>query len=376
MSLFTVTGMSSAADVDAVENWAKDVWSHAVLYENENNPILQKFAFTGRAQFDYVVIDGEGTTAGGPGRDLSYDNFNTRRLRAGFKAGLFQDFTLHVEADFDPDEDPFYRRLTDANLAWKPSDAFELKIGKQGMGFTLDGKTSSKELLTIDRSALSGNLWFSNEYIPGITVSGELGNWHYSTGFFSQGEQDNEFGEFNSGTSWVGTIGYDLSDMTGADTAVVAFDYVINEENPSSPALFTNRSFGQIASLNTIWEKDQYGFRGDVSFGDGFLGQPDVWGLVLMPYYDITDRLQLVARYTFLKSDGNDGVRYNGYDSIVVNGRRGDQYQEGYLGFNYYLYEHKIKLQTGLQYISMRDQANNGGAFDGFNLTTGIRFSW
>lgn len=355
----------------------EDLWSHAVLYKNKENPYLQKLAFTGRLQLDYAMIEGEGyPMAGVRENDLDYDWGGWRRLRAGFKATVLNDFTLHGEADFNPDEAPVYQKLTDAYIAWSCNEAFEIKVGKQGMGFTLDGTTSSKELITIDRNNLTNNLWFTNEYAPGVTVGGEIGKWSYTAGLFSQGEDDGEFGNFDAGTSWLASIGYDLSGMTGADETSVALNYVFNEETPSNPALFTNRSLGNIVSLNFRYEQDAFGFRSDLAHGDGFLGQSDMWGLVLMPYYNFNDKLQAVLRYTFIESEDDNGVRFARYESEAMLGTKGDQYQEIYLGLNYYICGHKLKLQTGLQYASMEDDAKNGGEYDGWGWTTGLRLSW
>jgi phosphate-selective porin OprO and OprP len=377
VSSLCLSAGARAEEADAFKSLMDDVWDKAVLYKNPDNPYIQKLAFTGRAQLDYAVIEGEGDPAAGvTDSDLDYEFGGWRRLRGGFKATVFNDFTLHTEADFNPDENPWYQRITDAYVAWAPCEAFELKVGKQGMGFTLDGSTSSKELITIDRNNLSNNLWFTNEYVPGITAGGKIDNWLYTVGLFSQGEEDGEFGNFDGGTSWLATIGYDLSGLTGGDESVIALDYVFNEETPSNPSLFTNRSLGNIFSLNFRHEKDAFGFRGDIAYGDGFLGQSDMWGLVLMPYYNINDKLQAVFRYTFIESDSDNGVRFARYESEPMLGRRGDQYQEAYLGLNYFIYGHKLKLQTGLQYVSMRDQADDGGAFDGLAWTTGIRLSW
>lgn len=355
----------------------KQIFDSVVLYKNDSNPVIQKFALTGRAQFDYSYVDGDAQLSGErSSRNLSHDQFNTRRLRAGFKATLFEDFTLHAEADFDPDESPFYRRLTDVYLAWEPSEKFEVKVGKQSMGYTLDGKTSSKELLTIDRNNLTNNLWFTTEYLPGVTVGGKTGNWSYRTGVFSQGESDNEFGQFNAGTTLQASIGYDFAKSLEAKEARLALDYVYNEATPSSPALFTNRSLENIVSLNFQYEKDDFGFRADLAAGDGFGGQSDLWGIAVTPFYNITEKLQVVARYTFVESSSDNGVRFGGYEAEQVVGARGDQYQEGYLGLNYYIYGHKLKLQTGVQYLSMRDNADDGGHFDGLALTAGLRISW
>jgi phosphate-selective porin OprO and OprP len=351
-----------------------EAWSLVKLYENKNNPYLQKLAFTGRLQLDYSIVEGDGSTAAGIDGNISDDFGGWRRLRGGFKAQVFRDFTLHAEADFDPDEAPVYQRLTDAYLAWTPGDDLELKLGKQSMGFTLDGGTSSKELLTIDRNNLTNNLWFTEEYIPGFTVAYTPSNWEFTAGVFSQGGNDGEFGDFDAESSWLASVGYDFTGCTGAEVSTLRLDYVYNEKT-LVPDLFTNRNLGQVVSLVGLYEKQDFGFRGDISFGDGFLGQPDIFGLVLMPYYNITDKLQAVCRYTYLDSDGDDGLRFARYESESI-GNRGDRYHEIYGGLNYFLYGHKLKLQTGLQWVTMHDGANNGGEFDGWSWTTGFRLSW
>ena len=381
MSSLSLMSLTRADEVksspDAFKSLCDDVWDSAVFYSDSTNPYIQKLAFTGRLHLDYAHVDGEGTRPAPLGTDdLSWDEFNVRRLRAGFKATFFKDFTAHAEGDFDVEEDPVYLRMTDAYIGWKHSDAFGIKVGKQGMAFTLDGSTSSKELLTLDRNNLTNNLWFTYEYIPGITAGGKVGNWVYNTGVFSQGGEDKEFGDFDGGTSWLASLGYDFSKAMGADEALLSLDYVFNEETPSTPPMFTNRTLGQVVSLNFRYQKEDFGIRGEVAGGDGFLGQADSLGFNLMPYYNITDKLQGVLRYTFIESDGDNGLRMTSYESSTVGGGKGDQYQELYAGLNYYLYGHKLKVQTGLSYLSMRDQADDGGAFDGLSWITGIRVAW
>jgi phosphate-selective porin OprO/OprP len=107
----------------------------------------------------------------------------------------------------------------------------------------------------------------------------------------------------------------------------------------------------------------------------GYFGQPDIWGFVVMPFYDLNERAEVVARYTYVKSDGDNGVRIARYENSIVEGL-GDRYTEVYLGLNYYWYGHKLKLQSGVQYLEMRDRANDGGAYSGWSWTTGLRVSW
>jgi phosphate-selective porin OprO/OprP len=100
-----------------------------------------------------------------------------------------------------------------------------------------------------------------------------------------------------------------------------------------------------------------------------------MWALMAMPFFNVTDKLQAVARYTYIGSEHPNGIRFGTYESRVVPGR-GNQYNELYLGANYYLYGHKLKLQTGLQWADMNDVASDGGEYSGVSWTTGIRVGW
>ena len=46
----------------------------------------------------------------------------------------------------------------------------------------------------------------------------------------------------------------------------------------------------------------------DLAAGRGLGEQSDVWGLVVMPVYDFTERWQLVLRYSYMDSDEVNGT--------------------------------------------------------------------
>ena len=94
-----------------------------------------------------------------------------------------------------------------------------------------------------------------------------------------------------------------------------------------------------------------------------------------MPFYNVSELVQLVARYTYLDSEDANGLRLGRYESSVVEGR-GNRYDEIYLGLNLFFYGHKFKWQTGLQYTTMDDDAGDGGEYQGWGLSTGLRLSW
>jgi phosphate-selective porin OprO/OprP len=119
----------------------------------------------------------------------------------------------------------------------------------------------------------------------------------------------------------------------------------------------------------------RWGFRGDLSRAEAYSDRGHTWGAVAMPHLNLTPRLQAVGRYTHIRSAALNGVRLATYESRIVSGR-GDEYDELYLGANYYLYGHRLKVQTGVQWADMQDRASDGGAYSGVSWTTGLRVGW
>jgi phosphate-selective porin OprO/OprP len=341
------------------------IWQQfTTIYDSPSSPVVQRVLFSGRFQHEFAAI---GADQG------DHDEWNTRRLRVGPRVTLFKTFTLHVEAELNPQEiDPLYMRLTDAYLQWSRNSRFVVTAGKHGIPYTMDGATSPKELIAIDRSNLTNNIWFPQEYLPGVSVSGRVAPWMYRAGVYSSGSANKEFGEFDGGAATLAVVGYDFAKRLGVREALLAANWVHQNEDPDNT--FT-RQLQNILSVNFKLETDRWGVRSDVSTATGYLRQSDLWGVMTMPYFNATDRLQLVGRYTFLESDDPNGVQLATYENRVVAGR-GDEYNELYAGANYYFYGHKLKLQTGVQVADMNDRAGDGGDYSGVSWTSGLRVGW
>lgn len=333
------------------------VWSYTDLYSSDENPVLQELSFSGRFQLDYAWIP-----------EKSFDVWNVRRLRLGGKARILEYFTVHAEIDIAQDDDPDFDRLTDGYIAWSRDRAFEITVGKQSAPFTMDGSTSSNRLLTIDRSNLANNIWFTEEYFPGVSLAGDPEPWVYHVAVYTAGSNN----WFNGSAFALATVGYDFAQMFEATEALLAFDYVYNDLDQGET--FT-ADLEQVFSLHLKLDDGKWGARADVSGGIGGLGQSDLLGAMILSFYDFTEKFQAVARYTWIRSDEDNGVRFARYESRVVDGR-GNLYQEVYFGLNYYVYGHQLKLQTGVDFADMQDRAGDGGAYHGWAWTTGLRMSW
>jgi phosphate-selective porin OprO/OprP len=333
-------------------------------YTDSANPIVQRVMLSGRFHYDFATIDAD------PG---NHDEWNVRRLRVGPRITFLRTFSFHSEVELDPQRhDPFYVRFTDFYVMWTKNPHVVLTVGRQSAPFTVDGATSSRELLTIDRSNLANNIWFPQEYLPGVSLSGKRAPWVYRLALYSSGAANREFGEFSGGMSTLGVVGYDFAQTLGVKEALLVGNYVY--QNPDRDNTFT-RQLEHIGSINFRFEETTWGARADLAAANGYLGQRNMWAFQGMPFVNVTSKFQLVGRYTFIKSDGPNGIRLATYESRIVSGR-GDEYNELYVGANYYFYGHRLKLQTGVQFADMNDRTNSGGAYSGVAWTTGLRVGW
>lgn len=364
--LLSITCFASASGQDAKKSGYDKIWSKVVWYENEENDVLQKIAFTGRLQGDYHSFDDD---AGG----TSESDYAWRRFRVGFKASFFNRLTLHSEADMNlNDPSPLYKKLTETNLSWTTEGGVKIKMGKQSAPFTLHGSTSSKKLYTLERGKVASNIWFSNEYYSGLTVSGKKGSWEYFTGIYSS-DLGPEFDEaFDYGCFGLFSLGYNFKENLELDNALVRLDYVKQQENTANPSKQPDHK--NITSLVTKFEKDNLHLWADLSFSDGYGSQTDLFGLQFMPFYDITDKTQAVFSYTYLKSSGGDGIKLTKYEKDLFSGK-GNETSESFLGLNHFFYGHKLKWQNGIQYTEM-ETTSVGDKYDGWGFTSGIRISW
>lgn len=362
-----LAGASTAAGGGQVEQRRSvydRIWRFTEWYRNDSNPVVQSVLFSGRYQHEFSSVRAD------EGR---LDEWNVRRMRLGPRVALLRRYVFHAEVELNPQErDPTYVRLTDFYVQWTHSARLVVTAGKQGVPFTLDGATSSKDLITIDRSNLANNIWFPQEYMPGLSVSGRRAAWLYRGGVYSSGRANRELGEFSGGVFALGVLGYDFGKRLGVRQALLTGNYLYQQ--PDADNTFT-RQLDHVVSVNVRYDAGRWGTLADLSAASGYLGQSNLWAVSAAPFVNASEKLQFVARYTIVGSAGQNGVRLSTYENRVVSGR-GDRYDELYAGANYYLYGHRLKLQTGVQWASMKDRAADGGQYSGVSWTTGVRIGW
>jgi phosphate-selective porin OprO/OprP len=346
------------------------IWDKVVLYENEENSLISKFWLTGRLQGEYHSFENDIS-------GVDHDDYDWRRFRFGFKATLFGDFTLHSEADLGLENRgrPLYNQLTDTYLSWSTEGGVKFKLGKQSAPFTLDGSTSSKKLHTLERNQIADNIWFRQEYFPGISASGSLNEIDYFAGIYSNDNKPEFDGAFKHGQFGIISLGKDYAETFNFEKSYFRLDFMLHEDNGNNDVEDFSEWNGAY-SLVTKWENDDWYFWTDLSFADRKDG--DVWGIQLMPFYDITEKTQVIFCYIQLEQSGDaNRLRLSRWeDRLPPRGSvgRGDEITEYFVGLNYFLYGHKLKWQNGLQHTELGLDGTK--AYEGWGFTTAFRLSW
>lgn len=338
----------------------EEFWDNANLYKSHEGNYVK---LSGRLHIDSAWFDSS---------QGDFSDMNWRRFRFGFKSE-YQGFTGALEADINLNNSPsdMYNRLTDANISYDINNHLSLKVLKQSTGFTLDGRTSSKSLLTPQRNNLTNNIWFTDEYFSGISAKGNISSTlKYKAGIFSSDDSD-EIGFSEASYFTLVNINTSLDKSTWWEGGNINFDYVYNDVHEDGGTAKLSSIYNMSGQLDfNSWQLAH-----DLSYAKGDLGQSDLWGVVIMPSYQHSQLLQWVFRYTYLSSNDLNGLKLGRYENKIVSDK-GDEYQELYAGANWYLYQHKLKLQLGLQYADMKDKANDGGEYQGWGVTLALRSYW
>lgn len=351
------------------------LWSRASLYKDETNPILQEFKLRGR-------YHGQVHSAEADQGDNS--DWEDRRSRFGFDAKLFEK-QIEIRADFQSNDGfkDIYDGLVDAYLRWKPEKNLSVTIGKtKPLIGAYDWLESTNTQPTFERSQIFNQL--SVNRATALTVEGSSGSFIWQSGVYSNDTPSNtggsgsfgdgEFGDLNGGVSYSIGVGYDLKEQLGTDKALLRFDWLHSDREAGDTVL---GRYDDIIS-STFWLKQDRSALVIEAFHatGGTAADTDVYGFFVQPTYDlVTDKIQLVGRYTYSASDGPTGIRPQGRYETLAGALTGDTYHALYLGGQYFIHGDKLKLLAGAEY-SLLGQSNTGDRYDGVTALAGLRFSF
>ncbi len=336
-----------------------------LLYKDKENPVIQSFQIGGRFQWQAAYVDGEDVN----GRDFNdtYDEY--RRFRLETKTEFLKYFTAKVSLNMVEDTrfsggektEWGYDSFDEAVLSFDIKKAFgagsldtlKLNYGRQKFVFTDEVRTSSKEIITVERSSIAGKVYNSGRP-TGLTLDAAQDAWNVTVGLFST--QDEEFIDgWNEDFAYYASIGYEVS-----ENLKVTWDNVYNDQEAEVNFL----GYEWATALNATYEQDRFGFTGTLVLGenngDGARGG-NFHGLVAMPWYWIVaDKLQAVAQYQYAGASEDEGIRVNSRyvraehsTGVDTNSGRGDKNHSLYAGLNYYLCGHNAKVMGGIEYNTL-----------------------
>ena len=364
-------------------DWCSSYKNIGKLYSNPSNPWIQEFNVVGRFQYQLAYVDGQVNG----NRDFSYHTDEVRRFYAGANAKVLKYLKLSGQANIYDDDGPVggsegfeFEHMWDlfalvdlkGALGLDGFDALSIGYGAREVNMSNEWNTSSKNIKTVERSAVSNKIWaFDSEFSnpTGAWLEGQNGNLGWTLGAFTT-TQDDWLAPWDDGVLYYSKFAYDFSSSTGADISKLLWTYFYQDVDPGDEVLAGGLEWASSLSVNYgngPWELMIEGIYGD----NGAQGNPEregsFWGAVVMPSYWISkEKLEAVFRYQYEGSDNEQGIRvYSRYsrradarESLgMVNGGRGDEHHSAYAGLNYYLCGHNAKFMAGVQY----DNISSGG---------------
>jgi phosphate-selective porin OprO and OprP len=325
-----------------------------LIYQDKNAKGLQELWLLGRYHGHYHDTSGVGRSDSG---------LESRRTRLGFQARMYEHLTVHAQAISGSDFEPAYNGFTELWVRWEFNPALQLTVGQQKHRFTHDRNVSSRYMSFMERSMFTNMMGL--DYTPAVTLSGRVGKLDYYAGVFSnQAGTDmwEAFTELHSGWSGLAAVTYDLGQLGGADTAAF-YGSLLHTEARTGATNLTR--FDDAASAALILTEGPAALVTEVTAGFGGT-RGDAIGLNLQPSIFLTDKLELVTRYQLASASQTAGLRSQRRYESVAGLPNGEHYQATYLGLNYYLAGHRIKLLTGMEHARMNHR-------DAFTLFAGFR---
>lgn len=355
-------------------NWCEWLQNKpGLLYSNKDNPYFQSFQIGGRFMYQAAYIDGEDVN----GRDFNHTYDEYRRVRIETRAQFLKYFNAKVGINLVNDGRPAgedldwgYDTFDEAIITFDIKKAFgagaldslSLTYGRHKFNMTEEVHMSSREILTIERSAIANKLYGANSRPTGFTLDGSLGKWSATLGLFS-GEDDSEFiGGWNDGQAYYLSAAHQAN-----DELKFVFDFVKNDPSGEDDFL----GYDWAAVLNGVYENGRYGVLASLVVGENNSTSANQGGnfhaLVVMPwYYLVEDRLQAVVQYQYAGASESEGIRSNSrylrsqHDpGVDVNSGRGDALHTLYAGLNYFICGHNAKIMGGVEYASLDTPRGN-----------------
>lgn len=339
-----------------------DLWDYSTLYESDSGGFIREVALTGRYHGQWISAsqDDDGDREG-------FHEFQSRRSRLGFEIGILDNITFATEFNVtDSSGDsmewqrgPFFNDI-DTMLIEIEGDGWDLWIGKDKFKVTREESTSSKRIKTIERSQIV------NEVVPGKPwgfnfgfATGDLEHV-IGLGLTGSSEDDNRASGWGLPTSEGSNAQFLYRLETGVSEATTLYlDYLYTNLGYDSDDDIAS-SYEHVIALGTTNElSDRLNLTTDLILGfnrdeqGGIEEGSDTWGLVILPTYELTEKLELVAKYAYMDTGRTQRPqRYTDREELT-------NAHSFYAGLNYYICGDKLKVMAGYEYLTADQIENN-----------------
>ena len=350
----------------ASESVFDKIWSIPKLYRNDDNPLIEEFDLIGRFHEDYFNVD---SNRG----DTSF--WEIRRFRLGIDA-FFVERHVEVEAEVDTAlrayhaPSIFYNRISNLWMRIQANDAFNIRFGKFQPHFGYDRAFSNNYMKTFERGVFDDQLIGGADYLPATEVSGKFGSFGYLASIIST-NLNKEFGRFDGGQAYLAEINYDFSKAWRAEKALWVLDYLHADGKNANTNVFANYRNAVATYLDL--EKGRFSMVPQFAYGEQVAGKGDVYSLQIMPGFKITDKLEFLVRYQLAIASESNGISTLNRQQKTVGTFTGDTYNAIYLGLNYYIYGHRLKLMFGEEYARLSGGTGPQAGYNGWTTMVGLR---
>lgn len=346
--------------------------SSASEVSTSGSKFLQKLSFSGRFQIQYA---GLGTQiSGAAANPASTSHFFMRRMYLGFKAEMGEGWTGNFNYDFAGST------YDAAFINYKQSKDLSFDIGFRKVPFGLEEwYTSSGSLKAIERSPgtryfvegnngrrLGAGSYRIGLYLNGSDASGLFYNAAVTNpernedgiaGVTSSGNNTNNNLAYWGNVGFKGSSGKDLKYVLSAsigylpDQGGKVLGAGDNLTVYNAFADFTNGPFD--LQLEYFGSSNRHGVSATQNAKSSAYS--------VQPAYMVSKKVELVARYSYVNSDGR-GVNLGDGIRSAPGGGTMNNMKEWFAGFNYYFRGNDVKWQLGYIYGESNDTVTGGAA--------------
>jgi polyhydroxyalkanoate synthesis regulator phasin len=366
LDLLVKKGVLTEDEATAV---AAELEEEQPVFVKAKGKAVQDIKLTGRlhAQYDNISNDvGES----------SQNGLYFRRLYLGAEAKFANNWSASIVANFGGEDGD--AEIDKAIVGWKYDPMAEFEVGYTKVPFGYYETTSSSKIKTVERSIASryfaeGDGLSFNARHTGAFVEGDLGGgFAYAAALVSNtagNDRTDRLRDDNNGLAFYGRLEWE-SEATDAGQFLVGVDLGHKDEGSTigggegdlfAYGLHANYELGGLKLSGEVLGTTVEDVAGE---------DQDVFGFTVVPSYQINDKWEVVAAYSFIDTDGADLLNA---DDLVrrSNVDKGYAYSEGesfYIGFNYYIIGNDLKLSGGYENANFESTTKEEVQIDAFRL--------